>query len=219
MREIVGVVKDFTIGTPRAGGQKPEAWILPYRDPEATDPRIGGMCVVVRTAGDSLALATRVRRELRDLDPNLPVLKIDSIEEQLNDVLARERLIAALAGFFGVLAVLLSCLGLYGVNSYTVEYRTQEIGIRLALGATPATVVRMVLKLSLWLVLAGVAIGVPATLSTTRLIATMFYGITASDPLTIVEAALLMITVAVLAAFLPARRASRVDPMMALRSD
>jgi predicted permease len=112
--EIVGVVKDFTIGTPRESGQKPETFFHPYRDPVATDPRIGGMCVVVRTAGDSRTLAHRVGQELRDLDPNLPVLKMDTIEEQLNDVVAQERLISTLAAFFGVLAVLLSCMGLYG---------------------------------------------------------------------------------------------------------
>src|SRR5262249_48136589 len=142
--EIVGVAKDAKFGTPRDTGLT-EYW--PYRQ------IIGLMrttCVEVRTAGNLTAIAARIRQELQDLDPNLPVLKIDTVEQQLNDVLVQERLLAILASFFGVLAVLLACLGLCGVISYAVTRRTNEIGIRLALGATPAAVLRMVLKESLW---------------------------------------------------------------------
>jgi predicted permease len=211
--EIVGVAKDAKFGAPRDTGLT-EYW--PYRQIIGL---MRTMCVEVRTAGNPAAVAARVRRELRDIDPNLPVLKIDTVEEQLNDVLAQERLVAALASFFGALAALLSCLGLYGVISYTVTRRTNEIGIRLALGATPARALRMVLRESLWLALAGIAIGVPAALAATRLISTMLFGVSATDPLTIAVATLLMLAVAAMAAFLPARRAARVDPMEALRHD
>jgi ABC-type antimicrobial peptide transport system permease subunit len=125
-------------------------------------------------------------------------------------------MIAALLGFFGVLAVLLASIGLYGVISYMVARRINEFGVRLALGARRADVVGLVFKNSLLLAFAGVVIGLPVALGTGRLISTMLYGVTASDPWTLAGAALLMIVVAGLAGFLPAYRASRVDPMVAL---
>jgi ABC-type antimicrobial peptide transport system permease subunit len=134
-------------------------------------------------------------------------------------VLYQERLIASLSGLFALLAVLLACLGLYGVISYTVARRTSEIGIRLALGATQAGVLRMILKESLMLALAGIVIGAPATIAVTRLISSRLFGVSTADPLTIAAASLLMIAVAALAAFLPAYRAARVDPMIALRCE
>src|SRR5262249_52223572 len=121
------------------------------------------------------------------------------------------------AAFFGALAVLLACLGLYGVVSYTVTRRTAEIGIRLALGATRTGVLGVVLKESMLLILIGIVIGGPVTLAATRLISTMLFGIGAADPLTVAAAVSMMILVGGLAALLPARRASRVDPMVALR--
>src|SRR5215510_12781490 len=130
--------------------------------------------------------------------------------------MAVTRFMSGLAAFFGGLAVLLACVGLYGVISYTVARRTNEIGIRLALGATSAKVLRMVIKESLQLVFAGIAIGVPTTLALTRLISSRLFGVTATDPPTIVAAVLLMIAVATLAALLPAQRAARVDPLVAL---
>jgi len=145
------------------------------------------------------------------------VLNVTTVEQQLNGILVQERLTATLAGFFGVLAVLLACLGLYGVISYAVTRRTSEIGVRLALGATPAQVLRMVLKESLVLVSVGIAIGVSGAFAATRLISTMLFGVGAADPLTIGIAIVLMITVATLAVLLPARRASKVDPLVALR--
>ena len=163
------------------------------------------------------SLAASLRQELRNVEPTLPIFRIDTVEEQLNDLLVQERLIATLAGFFGALAVLLACLGLYGVISYSVARRTQELGIRLALGATPGDVLRLVPKESLTLVLAGVVIGVPVALAAAALISTRLFGLGAADPLTLVAATLLLIAVATVAALLPARRASQVDPMLALR--
>jgi ABC-type antimicrobial peptide transport system permease subunit len=134
-------------------------------------------------------------------------------------VLAQERLTATLSGVFGALAILLACLGLYGLMAYTVVRRTNEIGIRLALGATRADVLGMILHESLVLVAIGIAIGLPATNVATRLISARLFGVTPTDPLTIAAAAALMLAVAAVAGFLPARRASRVDPMRALRNE
>lgn len=135
----------------------------------------------------------------------------------MDATLVEDRLIAILAGFFGVLAVLLACLGMYGVMAYTAARRTNEIGIRMALGATRVEVLGMVLKESLLLVIVGIAIGVPATLACTRLVASLLFGVGAADPLTIASGAALMIVVAVLAGYIPARRAAKVDPVVALR--
>ncbi len=216
--EIVGVVKDFTIGTPRQNAKKMELPFLSYRDRES-GRRIAVMCVAVRASGDPRALATEVRKELRDIDPTLPVLKIDTVGEQLDDVLAQDRLLAALAGVFGLVAVLLACLGLYGLIAYTVARRTNEIGIRLTLGATREQVIVAVVGNSLRLVGAGVVIGLPMSLAAARVIAARLFGVGTADPLTIAGAAVVMMIVAVTAAFVPAWRASRIDPMSALRCE
>jgi predicted permease len=210
--EIVGVVKD---GKDRNLREQNLGMVyVPYR--QLTD-KLGMMCLAVHTVGNPADIAARVRQELSDIDPSLPVLNIDTVEEQLDGVLVQERLTATLASIFGVLAALLACLGLYGVIAYTVARRTNEIGIRLALGAPPAGVLRMILKESMVLVLVGVVIGISLTLAVTRLISAMLFGVSATDPLTIGATTLLLIMVAALASLLPARRAARVDPMVALR--
>jgi ABC-type antimicrobial peptide transport system permease subunit len=177
------------------------------------------MCLAVRTQGNPSAFAARVRQELHDIDPNLPVLRIETIQDQLDDLLVPERLIASLSSFFSALAVLLACLGLYGVMAYTTARRTNEIGIRLALGATRGGVLRMIFKESLLVVAVGGAIGLLLTLAITGLISAKLFGVSAADPITIIGATLLMTVVVALAAFLPAHRASRVDPMVALRNE
>jgi putative ABC transport system permease protein len=177
------------------------------------------MCVVVRTTGSPAAISATLRQELHEIHPNLPVLKIDTIEEQLADVLVLERSVTAVAELFGVLAMALACLGLYGVISYRVVQRTTEIGVRMALGATRSHILQAVLKESLSWMVAGVVIGVPLSLAIARLLSSMLFDISAADPVTIAEASLLMIGVGALAAFLPALQASRVDPMVALRCE
>ena len=216
--EVIGVVKNVT-GNLSLRETDRRMIYFPYRQDLAlnTHPRLVRMCLAVRTLGDPARLKASIREELRHMDPNLPVVSMESVDEQLDEAVAQERLIATLSGCFGSLAMLLACLGLYGVISCMVARRTNEIGIRLALGATPAGLLRMVLKESPWLVLAGIAIGVPPTLALTRLISTMLYGVKASDPLTMVGATLLMVAVAAMAALIPARKASRVDPLVALR--
>jgi ABC-type antimicrobial peptide transport system permease subunit len=137
----------------------------------------------------------------------------------VNESLMQERFIAQLGSAFSLFALLLACVGLYGVMSYAVTRRTIEIGVRMALGARGADVVRMVMKETMMLVTIGMAVGLGAALATTRLISSLLFGLTPNDPATIAAAALLMISVAALAGYLPARRASRVDPMTALRCE
>jgi predicted permease len=217
--EIVGVVKDARYHTLRDRDRK--MIYLPYG--QDVTHLFGNMCLMVRSAGNTPGyapgLAARIREELRGVDRNLPVLSMQTMAEQLDQSLTQERLIAALCGFFAALALLLACLGLFGVMSYTAARRTHEIGIRLALGATPGAVLAMVLREGLMRVAAGIAIGVPATLAATRLITSSLFGVGAADPPTLIAAAFLMVAVAAFAGFLPARRASRVDPMVALRCD
>jgi predicted permease len=210
--EIVGVVNNARHRTPY--DQTRMLFYRPYRQDMG---HLLSMCLAVRTIGNPKSIAASVRQELKDIDPSLPVLRIDTVDEQLNDSLVEERLVASLAGFFGGLAVLLACLGLYGVVSYTVVCRTNEIGIRLALGATRRRVLSMVLRQSLLLVATGVAAGVPLTLAAARLVSSRLFGVSAADPVTIAAGALLLVAVAALAGFIPARRASKVDPMVALR--
>jgi ABC-type antimicrobial peptide transport system permease subunit len=187
---------------------------LPYRQDLG---HLTGMCVAVRTVGEVPGLVARIRDELRSIDQGLRVQKIETTEDQINATIVEDRLVAVISGFFGLLAVLLACLGLYGVMSYTAARRTHEIGIRLALGATRASMLGMVLRESLLLVLAGIAIGVPVALAAARLISGLLFGVSATDPATISMACLLMIVVAAMAALGPARRAAKVDPMVALR--
>jgi predicted permease len=212
--EIVGVVKDAKYNTPREG---PMSMIyLPYRQDLF---HLFSMCVAVRTAGNLPGLTARIRDEFRAIDPALPILSIDSMEQDVDKTLVQERIIAWLSTFFGGLALVLACIGLYGVMSYTAARRTSEIGVRLALGASRANVLRMVLKESLLLVAIGIALGVPATLAATHGVESLLFGIRASDPVTICGAALLMIVVGIAAAYVPARRAARVDPLVALRHE
>jgi predicted permease len=215
---VVGVVGEYINGNPRERAKHLGFGYLPYRDRES-GLRLSAMSVAVRVSGDPRAIASRVRDELRAIDPNLPVLKIDSIDEQLDDVLAQDRLMAGLASFFGAVALFLACLGLYGVVAYTTERRTSEIGIRMALGATGSAVLRMVLGEGFRLTFLGLAIGLPATFAATRVIASRLYGVSGSDPATVGSAALAMLGAAALAGYLPARRAAGVDPMVALRAD
>jgi predicted permease len=214
--EIIGVVKNFVPGTPRGAELHQHLTYYSYRDRES-QRRLQIMMVAVRTSDDPHALIPAVRAELQRADASLAVLKIDTVEEQLADVLAQDRLIAGLGTFFGSLALLLACLGLYGVIAYTTSRRTSEIGIRMALGASDRSVLRLVLREGLTLVMAGIAIGLPLTLLTSRWVSSRLYGIQPGDPVTIAGAAVLLVGVASMAGYIPARRAARVDPLIALQ--
>jgi len=173
----------------------------------------------VRARGDAGALIAAIRNEVRRLDPNLPVYDIKTFADQIDESISRERMIALLSSFFGLFALLLAGLGLYGVMAYAVSRRTREIGIRMALGAQAGAVLRLVLRETLLLVSIGLAIGLPAALAATRLTRGMLFGLTENDPLTIALATLVMMAIAAMAGYLPARRAAQVDPMMVLRQE
>ncbi|HXB70298.1 MAG TPA: ABC transporter permease [Candidatus Acidoferrales bacterium] len=213
--EIVGVVKDavsFSLRQP-----PPPTVYAPYlQNPET----VGFIYFEIRAAGSLSQTAALVRDDLRARFPQTPVqAQVLPLTEQVDRALIQERLLAALGACFGVLALMLAGVGLYGLLAYTVTRSTSEIGIRMALGAMPGEVLWLVLGSALRLVCLGVAVGIPAAWAASRLIATMLFGLTATDPFTILGATLMLILAALLAAFLPARRATHVDPMVALRHE
>jgi putative ABC transport system permease protein len=204
---VVGAVRDRNLVLP------PRA-IRYYPSLEAPVPF---MNVVVRTTGDPLGIVSGIQAQVRELDRNLPVYKIASMEQLLADSLARRRLsmllLAILAGF----ALLLSAVGIYGVVAYSVRQRTAEIGIRMALGAESGNVRRMVLRQALRPVLAGIALGLVAAAATTRVLSSLLYQVSATDPLTFLVVPCILLLAAVSAIYIPARRATRIDPTDALR--
>ena len=171
----------------------------------------------VRTFADSASLSTTLRSAVQEVAPSLPPVSIRTMNGLVSDTLQTDLFIEQLSGFFGLLAVLLASVGLYGVMAYTVARRTRDIGIRMALGAAPSDVLWQVLRESLLLVAIGIAVGVPVALAGARLIRSLLFGLGFADPIVIFAAAALLAVVAALAGFLPAHRASRVDPMVALR--
>ena len=173
--------------------------------------------IQIRTNGDPTSVAAPVRQMINQIDDKLPIYDVMSMQEQIRDKLNQDRLIAQLVSFFGALALILACIGLYGVMAHGVARRTNEIGIRMALGAKGGNIARMVLRETLVLVVAGLALGIPAALLLARLIAAQLFGLSPTDPLTLIAAAIVLTVVALLAGYIPARRASRVDPLTALR--
>jgi putative ABC transport system permease protein len=173
--------------------------------------------LIIRTAGDPLALASSVQREIRAVDRDLPTRELSPMETVIADSLWRPRFSAVLIGLFAGLALTLAAAGIYGVMSYSVSRRAHEMGLRIALGATARTILRLVVVRGLWLTGIGVMIGLTVSLSLSKLIAGHLYGIKASDPLTMIVLSLFLMSVAALACFIPAWRAACVDPMVVLR--
>jgi len=211
--EIVGVVKDAKHGTPR---DRRGIWYVNYRQYPGL---MRNLCIVIRTTGDPKAVVGPVRQAFHEIDPLLPILRVDTIEEQLGDALASERAIATLSLGFGSFAVLLACIGLYGVVASGVTRRANEIGIRMALGGSRRSIVTMVVVDVTRVVLAGLVAGVPLTIIAQSMIASHLYDVAVSDRATITVAALTLAGVTCLAGFLPAYRAARIDPNTALRYD
>src|SRR5579864_5378505 len=212
--EIVGVVHNSKYFSARDADVR--MVYLPYRQDL---PSLYRMCVVVRLRQDDPALINRIRDELRRIDPAVPVGQVMSTRDLLNATLTEDRVTAWLVGLFGALAVELACIGLYGVMACTVTQRTREIGIRVAIGATRGDVMRKVLGETLLLVGLGLAIGVPATAASSRSVESILFGVRATDPETTGAAVLLLVGVAIAAGLVPAYRASRVNPIVALRSE
>ncbi|HEY0431693.1 MAG TPA: ABC transporter permease [Pyrinomonadaceae bacterium] len=210
--EVIGVVKDAKFGSLTEDVQ-PIAFY-----PHAQLPDVLGN-FVVRFSGSPTAIVPQVRQTIQQVNHNLPIDDVVSLSDHIGRSLVQQKLVARLASFFGLLALLLACVGLYGVMSYGVARRTNEIGIRMALGAQGRSVLWLVLREALVLVVIGLVVGVLASLAVTKTAASLLYELKPNDPLTIVTATLVLMAVALLAGYLPARRASRVDPMVALRDE
>jgi predicted permease len=209
--EIVGVVKDMKYTSLR--DEIPVQAYIPY----LASPFAGGMTVYLRTTLDPRLVMGAVRRKVHNLDPNIPVYEMRTTQEQIDLSLRNERLVASLSTVFGALATLLAVIGLYGVMAYTVARRTREIGIRMALGAEQGNVIWMIMREVLLLVGVGVLVGVPLAMGLSSLIKSQLFGMAPHDPLTLTLATIGLAAVACLAGFVPALRASRVDPTRALR--
>jgi putative ABC transport system permease protein len=177
----------------------------------------GGMSFVIRTTGEPTSVAAAVRQAVQEVDKAQPVSDIRTMENIVSDSVTQPRFNLLLLGIFGSLALLLSAAGIYGVTAYSVTQRTHEIGIRLALGARPVDVLKMVVGQGMLLILIGVGIGVVASIFLTRLMTTLLFGVGATDPMTFAVVALILTGVALVACFVPARRAAKTDPMVALR--
>ncbi len=211
--EIIGVVKDIKYTNLR--DEIPEQAFLPYLGSR----QIGDMTVYLRTSADPDQMLSIVRQKVHDLDATLPIYSARTMEQQISNSLSTERMIASLSGVFGIFATLLAAIGLYGVMAYTVARRTREIGIRMALGAERGRVIWMVMRDVLLLIAAGVVIGLPMSLALTRMVQSQLYGVTPHDPATMIVAVVCLASVACAAGWIPAYRASRLDPVVALRHE
>jgi predicted permease len=220
--EIVGVVEDAKYMDARKPAYP--TFFLPFLQ-TAKDPKLSWLepssqymgAIELRMAGRPENLNAEVRRTLADIDPNLSVLDMKSLSEQVAQNFNQDRLVARLTELFGALALILACVGLYGVTAYSVARRTNEIGIRMALGADRKSVLALVLRGALGLIVLGLAIGIPAALAGGRVLASLLYGVKGWDPLTLGLAAVALALCALVAAFVPARRGTKVDPIVALR--
>jgi len=212
--EIVGVIKDAKVTSIQE--RTPRTFYVPFlQDPGAWRETT----FQIRTAGEPLNLAGTIRTVVQRIDPNLSLFRLRTLAAQVDESIGQERLVTTLASLFGALALLLTCAGLYGVTSYSVSQRTSEIGIRMALGANTGDVLRLIVKQGMALVLLGTAIGLGAAFALTRLLTHLLFGAKATDPLTFAAVTVLLTAIALLACWLPARRAMKVDPLIALRHE
>jgi len=211
-REVVGVVADVKFTALNAANVE-EMYFPLQQNPWAATT------LLVRAPGDSRALVAAVRAKIAEVDPTLPITGIASMEEVIGASVAQPRLIAQFVGVFAAFALLLAAIGIYGVMAYSVSSRLQEMGIRMSLGAAPGDIVKMVVGQGMRLALLGIVIGVTASLELTRLIASLLFGVHATDPLAFTAASAALLGSALLACYLPARRATRVDPIAVLRHE
>ncbi|HEV8431697.1 MAG TPA: ABC transporter permease [Pyrinomonadaceae bacterium] len=213
--EVIGVAKDSRNNIFNRLDREPEPTI--YRPFAQNYSAFASL--IVRTDGDPRGLISAVRREVAALDENLPPQDLQPLSETVSLASWSARTGAAVLGVFGLLGLVLAAIGIYGVMSYSVSRRTREIGLRMALGAETRDVIKLIVKQGMGLTLIGAMIGVMLAVAVTRLLASLLYGVTATDPATFAGVVLFVIGVAVLACYLPARRATKVDPMMALRCE
>jgi predicted permease len=236
--QIVGIARDTKSGDPRNPDPIrmtyiPLAQIEPFVPVDASAPAPSGAApappvenqnrfantILVRTTGDPAKSVADLRAAVASVDPNLALIHVATIREQVSNQMTHDELISTLTSIFSLLALLLAAIGLYGVMSYNVVRRTNEIGIRLALGAQSPAVLWMILRESLFLLAIGVALGLPLALAATRVVKQQLFGLSALDPMTYAIAIAVVSGMTIFAAWLPARRAAKVDPMVALRCD
>jgi ABC-type antimicrobial peptide transport system permease subunit len=206
--EIVGLVANSLYEGPREGVRR-QVFVPNYGN--------GGATFYLRSATGSSSTYNTVRNEVRKLDAAMPVFDLKTVEAQLDETLLTDRLIALLSGGFGMLATILASVGLYGVMAFVVARRRKELGIRLALGAEPGGVIWMVMREVLILLAIGLSVGIPAAIGLGRFVSKQLYGIQSNDPWIAISTVALLTVVSALAGLIPARRASRIDPILALR--
>jgi ABC-type antimicrobial peptide transport system permease subunit len=209
---IVGVVADSKHRTPR---EKPQRrFYIPFFNPigEASYASF-----LVRTAGDPSTVSSAVRAAVKQTAANLPPVEIETMNQRVAESLTSDRMVTRLAAAFGALAIVLVCIGLYGIMSYAVSARTSEIGIRMALGARKSSVLWMIFRESSLLVLIGAAIGLPAIFAAGKWISSLLFGVKPADPITLASATALIFAAGLVACYVPARRAMSIDPVVALR--
>jgi len=214
LREIVGVSKDLHNEDSR---QQPAPYF--YLPALQTDAMPFSTRFPIRATGDPRALYASIRAAVRGENPALSIVSLNTADELLDRRISHDRLMAALAAAFGVLALLLAAIGIYGLLSYEVARRTGEMGIRAALGASRVDILRLVLSEVLWIAIVGVALGGAAALVVSKLISGLVFGLRPNDPLVLAGAALVLMAVALSAAYWPARRAALLDPLAALRRE
>jgi predicted permease len=208
--EVIGVVQD---GKYSDITESPDSYLfLPLSQTMAHD-----LTLLVKTAGDPSGLIPPIRQELHAVDKNISIITAMSLAEHMRFALFTQRAVAVLVGTLGMLGLFLAAVGLYGVVSFTMSQRTHEIGVRMALGAERGDIFQLVLGRGLRLALIGVGIGLAAALGLSRFLAGLLYGVSSADPFTFISVALLLVMISLLACYLPARRATRVDPIVALR--
>jgi len=210
---VVGVAADAKYNSVRE--KTPRRFYVPFF--HAIEQDVSFARVEVRANGNPSTIAADVREAVKQAAPNLPPIQIETMNELVADSLTQDTMLTKLSGFFGGLAVLLACIGIYGIMAYAVSNRTNEIGIRMALGAQRKDVLGLILRESMLLVLIGVLIGLPAVFATWKLIKSLLFGLTPADPVALATATVLMFAVAAIAGYIPARRASRTSPLEALR--
>lgn len=181
--------------------------------------QIGEARAIVHTSANSGVLAASLRGVVHSIDEHTPVSNVGNVEQFISDSVAEPRFSMMLLGLFAIITLALGAIGVYGVTTYAVSQRTREIGLRMAMGAQPGEVLRMILRQGLGLALAGGILGIAGAFATTRVLSTMLFGVSATDPLTFASVTLVLMITALAASYLPARRAARVDPMVALRHE
>jgi hypothetical protein len=211
--EIVGMVEDSLYEGPRQGVRRQVFFPFPQMNQSV------GAAFYVRTSADSGGIFAALRRKILELDATMPIYEMKTLEDQLDETLGTERLSATLSAAFGVLATLLAAVGLYGVMALTVARRTREIGLRMALGARQGALLWMVMKEAFGLLGIGLALGIPCAFLLSRYVSSQLFGVAAADLGTAAAASITLAAVAAAAAFVPARRASTIDPIQALRHE